>query len=480
VLATVLEEVRCLLGIVACSVWLLDRENGELVCQEATGLRSKVVRGWRLALGEGILGWVAQSGESLIVSDVRTDERHFKDIDRQTGLKLRAILALPLQVKQRMIGVLQVLDDKPGRFTTADLPLLEPLAASAAVAIENARLYQLLQTSEKMFRDLFENVPLCVFEVDLERISPIIVRANRRAKSVYGWSAEEITSASLAKIIPFEATPNLDQIKEVLGTGEIVTLEAISQRRDGATFPARIIVSSETPSSLKRVIVTVQDITIEKSRRSEEEAIAEERRRIAREIHDGLAQDLAFLRLRARLWHNLIDQDPTQMHVELDELRAFLSEKIRDVRRSIFALRPVALDELGFFPALRQFANDFGEQNQVQVTIHISGSESRLPVSLEPVLFRIIQEALHNVGKHAQASMASVELHIKEANAVTLTVRDDGVGFDPTILDQAAHRGHLGLTQMRERVEALEGTLTLQSQARKGVQIRVTLPPPKE
>jgi two-component system NarL family sensor kinase len=71
-------------------------------------------------------------------------------------------------------------------------------------------------------------------------------------------------------------------------------------------------------------------------------------------------------------------------------------------------------------------------------------------------------------------------LHIKETNSVTLTVRDDGMGFDPAILDRAAHRGHLGLTQMRERVEALGGTLTLSSQAGKGVQIRVTLSPPKE
>jgi GAF domain-containing protein len=91
VLVTVLEEVRRLLDVVACSVWLTDLETDELVCQQATGPQSEIVRGWRLAPGQGLAGWVARSGESLIVPDIRADERHFKDVDRQTGLGLRSI-----------------------------------------------------------------------------------------------------------------------------------------------------------------------------------------------------------------------------------------------------------------------------------------------------------------------------------------------------------------------------------------------------
>jgi signal transduction histidine kinase len=141
VLVSVLEETGRLLDVVGCSVWLVDSETGELFCQQATGPQGKAVRGWRLAPGEGLAGWVASRGESLIVPDTRADERHFRDIDEYTGLRLRSILGVPLRVRQDVIGVLQVVDHKINRFSVTDLRLLEPLAASAAVAIENARLY---------------------------------------------------------------------------------------------------------------------------------------------------------------------------------------------------------------------------------------------------------------------------------------------------------------------------------------------------
>jgi signal transduction histidine kinase len=255
-------------------------------------------------------------------------------------------------------------------------------------------------------------------------------------------------------------------------------VESVNQRCDGSLFPVRISATAEEGSGLSRIIFVIEDITAEKERRTEEEAIAEERRRIAREIHDGLAQDLASLRFRARLWHQLVDEDPARMHVELDGLRELLSREIREVRRSIFALRAVALDELGFYPALEQFAQGFGEQNQLHVELRISGPQHRLPPSLEPVLFRIVQEALNNVGKHARAETAWVTLDLRGEASLTLTVRDDGVGLDPSVLDGAVRLGHLGMKQMRERVEALDGDFGIESQASVGTTIRVVLPLP--
>lgn len=154
VLASVLDEVRHLLDVVACSIWLVDSETDELVCQQVTGPHSDIVRDWRLAPGQGIAGWVAHSGESLIVPDIFADKRHFKGVDEQTGLKLRSILSVPLQVKEEILGVLQVVDEQVGRFDAVDLTLLEPLAASAAIAIENARLYEQVQqqTAELEYR----------------------------------------------------------------------------------------------------------------------------------------------------------------------------------------------------------------------------------------------------------------------------------------------------------------------------------------
>ena len=142
VLAAVLEQARRLLGVIACSVWLIDPQTDELVCQQAAGPQSEIVRGWRLPPGVGLAGWVARSGESLAVPDVKADARHFKGVDQQTGLPLRSILTFPLRVKESVIGVLEVVDGEVNRFGPADLELMEPLVASAAIAIENAQLYE--------------------------------------------------------------------------------------------------------------------------------------------------------------------------------------------------------------------------------------------------------------------------------------------------------------------------------------------------
>ena len=142
VLATILEEMRHLLDVTASSVWLIDQEADELVCRQATGPQEKSVLGWRLAPGQGLAGWVARAGESLIVPDIWADERHFKGVDQQTGLPLRSILTVPLRIKNGIIGVLQVVDTQVDRFQPTDLRLAESLATTAAIAIENARLYE--------------------------------------------------------------------------------------------------------------------------------------------------------------------------------------------------------------------------------------------------------------------------------------------------------------------------------------------------
>ncbi len=145
VLAAVLEEVRRLLEVTGCSIWLVVPETGELVCRHASGGYSEIVRGWRLARGEGFAGWVVRSGKSLNVPDARADERYSQNIDRQIGQVLHAILSVPLPAKQGVIGVLQVVDTHVGRFTPADVTLVESLASAAATAIENARLYEAAQ-----------------------------------------------------------------------------------------------------------------------------------------------------------------------------------------------------------------------------------------------------------------------------------------------------------------------------------------------
>jgi PAS domain S-box-containing protein len=145
VLAVILEEARRLLNVEACRVWLVDPETDEMVCRQCAGEKSELVRGWRMAPGVGFAGWVARQGKSLIVQDALTDPRRATHFYQQTGLTVRSILSVPLWFKQSVMGALTVADPNVNRFTTADLGLVESLAAAASTAIVNAQLYERAQ-----------------------------------------------------------------------------------------------------------------------------------------------------------------------------------------------------------------------------------------------------------------------------------------------------------------------------------------------
>ncbi|MBC7265267.1 MAG: sensor histidine kinase [Chloroflexi bacterium] len=197
----------------------------------------------------------------------------------------------------------------------------------------------------------------------------------------------------------------------------------------------------------------------------------EERRRIARELHDGVGPTLASMNVRLRTARKLLQQDPELAAEEMEELAELAQTNIQDIRRLIYDLRPAALDELGLVPALREHLARC--QQEHGLTIEFTADEGeRLPAAVETALFRIAQEALANVVKHAQAHRVEVTL-VRDEGAVTLRVADDGLGFDPL----APRAGtHLGLWSMRERVEQLGGRFEVESTAGRGTTVRVIIP----
>ncbi|WP_318636125.1 sensor histidine kinase [Deinococcus detaillensis] len=207
---------------------------------------------------------------------------------------------------------------------------------------------------------------------------------------------------------------------------------------------------------------------------SEELAIGEERNRIAREIHDGVAQSLAFCAIKLDVVGRQISSNPPQALLGVQEAGALLREQIREVRRSIFALRPIDLERYGLLETVRRYVLDFGEQHRVKVQLDIQGDIHLAPGD-EAVIFRILQESLNNVAKHAKA--ANVVVSLIGNHSVRLTVEDDGQGFDfSQVSGRVSSAGGLGLTQMRERVETRGGQYRVESGEGRGTKIEARLP----
>ncbi|WP_110888826.1 GAF domain-containing sensor histidine kinase [Deinococcus yavapaiensis] len=207
---------------------------------------------------------------------------------------------------------------------------------------------------------------------------------------------------------------------------------------------------------------------------SEELAIGEERARIAREIHDGVAQSLAFCALKLDVVERLISKNSEQAVHEVQVARTILREQIREVRRSIFALRPIDLERFGLLETLRRYVQDFGEQNSIRTHLSIEGDINLAP-SDEAIVFRILQESLNNVAKHAKAREVWVTL--TGGDTVELEVKDDGQGFDfAQLTGRVSSAGGLGLAQMKERIESRGGHYTVLSECGSGTSVRAQLP----
>jgi PAS domain S-box-containing protein len=244
VLAIVLEETRKLLNVAACSIWLVDEETGDILCRQATGYKGDAVQGWRLKPGEGLVGWVVGEGQSLIVPDASVDERHFGGVDQVTGLSLRSIFGIPLRIKDRTIGALQVLDTEPNRFSTADLTLLEPLAAAAATAVENARLYEeaerLRAFNERIVHSMEEGILIDDAEGQ-------ITFANAKASRMLGYEPGELIGEHRMGIVGPEYLVMVEEesAKWALGIASRYEVELLT--KDGRRVPA--IVSAKPLTS---------------------------------------------------------------------------------------------------------------------------------------------------------------------------------------------------------------------------------------
>ena len=206
------------------------------------------------------------------------------------------------------------------------------------------------------------------------------------------------------------------------------------------------------------------------------QTIEEERMRIARDMHDGPAQALSNLVLQAEIVERLVTREPDRAVLELQLFKQAVRGVLEETRQLIFDLRPMTLDDLGLVPTLRKLVGEHGERYGTDTRLSIIGVEHRLPAPAEGALFRIIQEALTNVRKHARAHSVEVLLNFHPGQ-VTAVIRDDGEGFDVAAVETRLRRErHLGLVSMRERAALEGGQLEIVSEVGRGTEVRVTVP----
>jgi signal transduction histidine kinase len=401
-------------------------------------------------------------------------------------------LVLPLRRNERLVGALTVslASDAP---SADQMELLHAWAHQASAVIESHRMRALetiafrevdrgvradLNVRELMERLLNQMISVCEAE------GGTIYLYDAKQNQIEAWASVGLpTRVEFARAVILNRRP--ETMAEIVGNSDwaIGAPMMLGSRIEGAVvltrsarigaFLSRSIEILSTLSSSAALIVRNAELYA----RSEEAVIAEERARFASDIHDGLLQDLGFMAFKIAAAGKLLKRGKkAQANKELREVAQQLSVDALEVRRMVFALRPFAIEILGFIPAMEKYAKDFAQLHGLGVKMIVRGEQQRLSQKLEMALFRLIQEALNNIRKHAQARHVWVDLEFTGASVI-LSVRDDGRGFlVEDALKKAHARGSFGLAQMRERVERAGGKFQIETEQSRGTRLWMELP----
>jgi signal transduction histidine kinase len=460
--------------------------------------------------GRGILGVLIKDARPLRLHDLTQDPR---SVGFPPGHPpMHSFLGVPIRLRGVAYGNLYLTEKQGGDFTDEDEELVTLLAAQAAVALENARLYESATAWSEQLESLNEVGAALVGELELDPLLELVVARLReligarlvaialpsgeslRIAAADGAGADTLAAVSMleadsktARVMERGRSERIDSLLEDpevnqeiarrLGasTGLYVPLRA-RERTIGVLIahdkvgPDRRFTSSDL--RLAEQFALRASIAVDLSRRVARDSLRRvvagqevERRRLARELHDETGQALTSILLGLRAL------EEANNDVEVENLRELVVATLQDVRRLAVQLRPKALDDFGLVPALERLVQTFSESSGIGVELEAQIGEERLPSDVETTVYRIVQEALTNVVKHAEATRVSILLVRRDAT-VTAVVEDDGLGFDP----EAAGEDSLGLEGMRERVELHEGRMTVETAPGSGTTLRVEVP----
>jgi len=369
-------------------------------------------------------------------------------------------------------------------YLVKDSALLDMLLSVVKRVVEQSALEKQLSDMEKQYRTIFENASDAIWVQDIDGN---IITGNEATAKLLGFDPGELAGMNMAGFLSKESLDISQEVQHKLQQGEAINnpYELRLNRKDGTEAILRVttnlLLSGSRPMGFQNV---ARDVTEE--RRAQDnlrfylqqvtKAQEEERKHIARELHDATTQRLVALS------HNLEDFVRSNGHLaqeklmSLAKLREQVKETLQELRCFTRDLRPPILDDLGLLPALEWLADDLKERFNIESNFRVLGNERRLSPEAELLLFRIIQEAITNVRRHAGASKVdiTVEFCKDETRAI---VHDNGIGFNPPqTLGDLSRVGKLGLIGMQERAQLLGSSLDIKSMPGTGTTIAIEAP----
>jgi PAS domain S-box-containing protein len=482
-LQQVVDDARRLLEVDVAIVYLAELTEDSVYWAYDSGLSPEAHEESQrepIDLKGGMTGLAITTGRIFVTDDYANDDR-FWDPERRRlnaeNLGTTSVVSLPMYGAAGPLGAFSVFDRRHRTFTVFELALLRAFATYAAVAIENARLTRVLAAAEARYRFLVEQSPDAIWSIDARGAFTFV---NATSEQLVGWTAEELMGRD-SELVHHPSTDEEIHRQFALQREhpeQEILFRCNLRHRDGHSVPVEMhTVGTVIDGRWAGAIGTVRETG--RRDRMERELLAQatelaanrERTHLAQDLHDSVTQALFGMTLTARAAELLLQTDPAATAEKLAELHELAQDALAEMRTLIFELRPGSLAEEGLVSALRKYVAAIQGRTGLPVVFEADEIGTVVP-QVEEALYRICQEALHNVVKHAAARHITIELR-REGECVVLTVVDDGTGFDPA----TASRGeHLGLAGMRARLDRFGGRLAIASAPGSGTRIEISVP----
>jgi PAS domain S-box-containing protein len=444
------------------------------------------------AAAEKVFGWprdavLGQPVDKLLPR--RFHDKHREHIERfgQTGATARRMGGQTVLTGLRANGEEFPIEASISQHSEAGQKLFTVILRDIS---ERVDVETLLARSEARLRGILDSAMDAIITVDGTQH---IVLFNAAAEAMFDCPRNEALGAPLAWFIPERfRSVHADHVRRFgaagtasrrMGAQRIVT----GLRRNGGEFPIDASISQVEEHGSKYSTVILRDVServrVEEAlRRSQAElrelgvaahaAREQEKSRIARELHDELAQSLTALQMDVAWCKERIPEGQPAMGARLDRMEALLEQTVAATRRIAADLRPLMLDDLGLLPAVEWLVESFTQRNGIPCELAVSSAELELPSAHATAVFRIVQESLANVGKHARASRVKVGIECN-GSELTVSIRDNGAGFS---LQNPGKPNSYGLLGLRERASLLGGEASVSSAPGQGTHVKVRLP----